>query len=128
MNQETQGSSVQIFYDGSCPVCSREISFYKSLRGADEILWTDLCEQVELPDSIDRDSALRRIHAIDVSGDVVSGVQVFPLIWSTLPRLKLLGVAARLPAVSWVLDALYWLFLNLRPASRSVQHATSQSV
>ena len=119
MNQKIQGSSVQIFYDGGCPICSREMSFYKSLRGADKILWTDLCEQVELPDSIDRDSALRRIHAIDVSGDVVSGIQVFPLIWSTLPRLRFLGVAASLPAVGWALGVLYWLFLNLRPGSRA---------
>jgi len=118
VRQRVSGSSVHVFYDGGCPVCSREISFYKSLRGADKIVWTELCEQVELPDSIDRESALRRIHAIDTRGDVVSGIQVFSLIWSTLPRLRFLGVAARLPTVNWVLGALYWLFQKLRPILR----------
>lgn len=121
VHHKTQESRVQVFYDGGCPICSREVSFYRSLRGADRILWTDLCAQGVLPDSLDREEAFRRIHAIDARGEVVSGAQVFSLIWSSVPRLRLLGVFARLPAVSWALDVLYWVFLKLRRTPRATQ-------
>lgn len=28
-----------VFYDGSCPLCSREIAHYRRLRGAESLKW-----------------------------------------------------------------------------------------
>jgi predicted DCC family thiol-disulfide oxidoreductase YuxK len=116
-NQTEQPNRVQVFYDGACPICSREISFYRSLRGAGAIIWTDLsgAGQSELPRSIERIYALRRIHAIDANGQVVSGARVFSLIWSALPQFRLLGFVSRLPLVNGALDVLYWAFLKILP-------------
>ena len=115
-----QKRPVQVFYDGNCPICSREISFYRSLRGASAVLWTDLsgAGASELPDTIDRIDALRRIHAIDSKGQIVSGAPVFSLIWSTLPQFRLLGFFSRLPLVNRALDFLYWTFLKVLPHLR----------
>ena len=121
-HQTEQTNRVQVFYDGACPICSREISLYRSLRGAGAIVWTDLsgAGQSELPSSIERIDALRRIHAIDANGQVVSGAQVFSLIWSALPQFRLLGFVSRLPLVNRGLDVLYWTFLKLLPPLRRV--------
>ena len=119
-NQAEQKNRVEVLYDGACPICSREISFYRSLRGADAIVWTDLSVtgQAELPCSIERIDALRRIHAVDSDGQVVSGAKVFSLIWLALPQFRFLGLVSRLPLVSGALDVLYWVFLKLLPALR----------
>lgn len=123
MRDKVQESGVQVFYDGDCPVCSKEISFYKSLRGADKIIWTDLRKRVDVPNSIDRESALRRIHAIDARGEVVVGAQVFSLIWTTLPRLRILGVVSGLPVVAWMMDRLYSVFLKFRPPPKTAHRS-----
>ena len=31
-----------IFYDGSCPLCRREIGFYQKQIGADQLTWQDV--------------------------------------------------------------------------------------
>ena len=33
-----------VFYDGSCPLCAREVAFYQQLRGADGVEWQDVSE------------------------------------------------------------------------------------
>jgi predicted DCC family thiol-disulfide oxidoreductase YuxK len=118
----TVGAQPTVFYDGSCPMCRREIGFYKGQVGASEVAWVDIsacsnggvAPDLVAPD-LTRDAAMRRFHVRRADGELVSGAAAFAVLWSHLPRWRWLGRAAQLPLVSTLLEASYRLFLPVRP-------------
>ncbi len=64
---------------------------------------------------LDRQTLLARFHAQEAGGPVVSGAAAFAAMWRAIPLLRPLGLLARIPAVLWMLERLYLLFLRLRP-------------
>lgn len=104
-------------YDGDCPLCSREIAWYRRHSPGEDILWVDLtrCEDAALPRGIDRDAALRRFHVVEPDGRPVTGAAAFVRLWSAYPRLAGHARLARLPGMLPLLELGYRLFLRLRP-------------
>ena len=106
----------KVFFDGDCPVCSREINFYQRRSGAEQIEWIDVnsCEDVSLPPGRDRSTLLTRFHVVDRKGEVHEGAAAFIALWRELPSFKapanLLGSRLVLP----VLEKLYVFFLVVR--------------
>ena len=107
----------RVFFDGACPLCAREIAFYRKHDGASDIAWVDVSQTgiAELPDGLSRNDALARFHVQTADGNLVDGAAAFAHLWSALPRFRLVGKVARIPPVLWVLERLYNLFLPLRP-------------
>ena len=69
---------------------------------------------------LDREALLARFHAREGDGPMVSGAAAFAAMWRAIPPLRPLGVAARNPAVLWLLERLYRVFLRIRPALQRV--------
>lgn len=111
------GQGLTVLYDGACPLCSREIGWYRRRAAAEAIRWVDLsrCEHTALPRGIDREAALRRFHVLEADGRPVTGAAAFVRLWSAHPRLARYARLARLPGVTWILELGYRLFLRLRP-------------
>lgn len=82
--------AVTVYYDGDCPLCSREIRAYRGLEGADRICWVDLrsADPAELADGLDRNEALARFHVRGADGSLVSGGAAFLELWRSLPALR----------------------------------------
>lgn len=106
MSKPTQKSPT-VYFDGGCPVCSREIAMYQRQPGADGVRWVDVahCEASELGAGLSRPAAMARLHLRDADGHLVSGAAAFTTLWRSLPRWAWHGrhaVAAgsRLPDVS----------------------------
>ena len=109
---------VTVWYDSACPLCVREIAFMRRLdkRGAIEFL--DLYTANDCP--LDRKLLLKRFHARERGGPVVSGAKAFAAMWRALPPLRPLGLIARFPPVLWILEGLYRLFLVFRPGMQRI--------
>lgn len=86
--RQTNLARPTVFFDGSCPLCSREIQHYRQLPGSDSIHWVDAsCEPTALSEAgLSVATAMRRLHARDASGDWHVGLDAFLLIWRRLPR------------------------------------------
>jgi predicted DCC family thiol-disulfide oxidoreductase YuxK len=105
-----------VYFDGLCPVCSREISTYRQLRGGKNIDWVDAarCEETALGGGLDRASAMRRLYVRCSDGTLVSGAAAFVEIWKQLPAFAWLArLCANRPTLR-ALDKLYDGFLHLR--------------
>jgi predicted DCC family thiol-disulfide oxidoreductase YuxK len=105
-----------VYYDGACPLCSREIGTYRRLRGADQLCWIDVSRQeAPLGPDLSREAALARFHVRLGDGTLASGGAAFVRLWESLPGLRWLAAIASRPPLSWALEPAYRLFLRLRP-------------
>jgi predicted DCC family thiol-disulfide oxidoreductase YuxK len=114
-------ASCTVFYDGACPVCSREIALYQRLSegAADRPVFENVsAPDAALPEGVSREEALARFHVRLPSGEVVSGAAAFIALWRATPRFRLLGRLASAPPLPWLLELAYRGFLKARPLWR----------
>jgi predicted DCC family thiol-disulfide oxidoreductase YuxK len=112
----TTNPLLTVYYDGGCPVCTREIGFYQRRRGADRIHWVNLaqCEANDLGTDLSVDAALARLHARRPDGQLVSGARAFAALWQALPAFRLAGRVAAMPGIAHGLEWGYRGFLKMR--------------
>lgn len=105
-----------LYYDGGCPVCTREIGFYQRRSGADRIHWVNLaqCEASDLGTDLSFGAAIARLHARWPDGQLVSGARAFAALWQALPAFRLAGRIAALPGIVDGLEWGYRGFLKVR--------------
>ena len=110
-----------VYYDGACPVCSREIALYQRLSDgqADRPAFENIAvEGASLPEGLSREAAMARFHVRLGGGEVVSGAAAFIALWRATPRFRWLGRIASVPPAPWILEGAYRAFLRLRPLWR----------
>lgn len=86
-------AELKTFFDGGCPLCSREIAHYRKVDQAGRIHWIDITREKDtLADAgLDLQSAMRRLHVQEADGRLLSGVDAFIAIWRRLPRWRWLA-------------------------------------
>ena len=103
-----------IWFDGACPLCSREIALMKRLDRRDAILFVDVAGRALADCPIDRAELLARLHASE-NGQMLSGASAFAAMWRAIPLLRPIGLLARIPFVLALLERGYTAFLRVRP-------------
>ena len=105
-----------VLFDGSCPLCSREIRHYRRVRGADRIRWLDISAgDTPMPiDGIDRAAAMARFHVRDPVGRWHGGAHGFAELWSHLRGYRHLSRLLRTLGLVPLLDRLYTRFARWR--------------
>lgn len=112
--------AAQVFYDGACPLCRREISHYRRLRGAERLSWIDISEDQAALDAcgLSRESAMARLHVLDAAGHWQTGARGFAELWSHLTGYRRLAGFLRHTGALPLLDGAYSLFARWRLKSR----------
>jgi len=118
-----------MFYDGGCPLCSREIAHYQRLDKDERIEWVDISQDMAVLEAfgIAFTTAMARLHVLYRDGRLLSGAYAFAAVWSELPYYRLLAVMLRLPGMLTGLDALYRLFARWRFRQRCPNSLCSTS-
>jgi predicted DCC family thiol-disulfide oxidoreductase YuxK len=108
-------SDVEVFYDGECPLCVREIDMLRRRDRAGKIVFTDIAAPGFDPASVGLDypTLMKRIHARLPSGELIEGVEVFRRLYTAVGFGGLVALT-RLPVVSQGLDLAYELFAKNR--------------
>ena len=107
---------VEVFYDGDCPLCLKEIQF---LRWADKrrnrIRFTDIAAPAFDARSTGRtmDELMDRIHGRLPTGQLIEGVEVFRQLYSAI-GLGWIVAFTRLSGLRWLLDVAYRFFARNR--------------
>ena len=117
-----------VYYDGACPLCSKEIDTYRKAQGADEMAWVDAAnaDSDTLGQDLDCEKALARMHVRDESGELISGAAAFAAIWARMPKTRWLGRLMGTRPALWVLEPGYRLFLKVRPLWRKAPQSAGR--
>jgi predicted DCC family thiol-disulfide oxidoreductase YuxK len=114
--RSSASTSPTVYFDGACPVCTREIALYRRQPGAEGVCWVDVsaCSASTLGADLSREAALARLHVRRADGSLVSGARAFVALWAALPRTAWLARALGSAPIVAVLEVGYQAFLRLR--------------
>jgi predicted DCC family thiol-disulfide oxidoreductase YuxK len=105
----------QILYDPVCPVCDLEMRRYCAQASRSGLRWmfADVAASPEIMEGsgIDADTARRRVYLIDADGRIHSGIDALTIIWSSLPRWRVVGGIVSLPVIRVLANLFYDLAL-----------------
>ncbi len=107
---------LQVFFDGQCVVCSKEIQHYQKNPRSHLIDWIDISEPTFKAEAhgLDPDRVHARFHAKENS-QIFEGVDAFQKIWKVLGIFKPLNWAAESMAIRPLMNIGYDLFVKARP-------------
>ena len=116
-------NALTVFYDGGCPLCSREINHYRKLSADIPIQWLDVTASDAGLErfGLDRDQALKRFHVLDDHGAFHVGAYGFITLWRQLPYYRTLAFLTRALRVAPWLEAVYVRFADWHYRRRCIQ-------
>ncbi len=111
--------ALDVFYDGACPLCRREIAHYQRRAAHRPVRFVDASADALPAHAPDRATLLARLHVRHADGRWQVGAAAFVALWACLPGWRWAARASRCPGVLPALEWAYRAFLRLRPLWRS---------
>ncbi len=107
--------SVEVFYDGDCPLCSREVAFLRARAHRGEIKFTDITAIGFDPGPLGLTQAemMSEIRGRARDGQLISGVEVFRQMYAAVGFTSLIKLS-RLAPIDWILRVAYQAFARNR--------------
>jgi predicted DCC family thiol-disulfide oxidoreductase YuxK len=109
----TPSLKFEVFFDGQCPLCKREIDFIKKKDRTGQLLLTDISSDEFVEADVPLERLMREIHGKLPNGDYVTGVEVFRQIYQRVGFGGLVSTS-RFPIIRHLLDLGYRAFAFLR--------------
>ena len=118
-NQTYAHRPMLIFFDGACPLCSREVRHYQACDLHHRIEWIDIAapDFNPVPYNLTLDQLQRVMHVITPDGRIHTEVAAFVQIWEALPPTAfttLLRGILKIPGMMALAGVLYRLFARNR--------------
>ena len=110
---------IKVYFNDSCNICRREINHYKKIANSD-LEWIDITnndEAIKITSKSQKE-LLRRLHVIN-DGEVIGGAKAVIIIWSKIPKYKILSKIFSIKPLFVIFHYLYeiaafFLFLKNR--------------
>ena len=125
MSQPGSPETLQVLYDGECPLCRREIAHVRGLaqgRADSGLCFVDISGGAGSDSSFaaDRATLMARFHVQRADGSRLDGARAFVAMWQRLPGWRWLARLSRLPGALALLEWAYRGFLRVRPALQAL--------
>jgi len=103
--------TIEMFYDGDCPLCMRETRMLSRMDRRKRILFTNIAAADFSPVSVGKtqDELMAEMHGRMADGSWVMGVEVFRQLYSAVGQGPVVWLT-RLPIIKQVLNAGYYVF------------------
>ena len=119
---------IEVFYDGGCPLCLREITMLRRWDRQSRIRFTDIDAADFQPEAVGKsyEELMAQMHGRLADGTWLQGVEVFRRLYAAVGFVRLAALS-RLPLISQVLNLGYTVFARnrLRLTGRCTQQSCS---
>jgi predicted DCC family thiol-disulfide oxidoreductase YuxK len=115
LTRSTEGWDVEVFFDGGCPLCLREINMLQRRDVRHRIRFTDI-DRIDFNAEVlgkSRQELMERIHGRLPDGSWIQGVEVFRRLYAAVGFSTLVQLT-RLPGISQILQLGYVIFAKNR--------------
>lgn len=120
--------AIEVFYDGGCPLCLREITMLRCWDRQRRIRFTDIDAADFQPAAVGKsyEELMAQMHGRLADGTWLQGVEVFRQLYAAVGFVRLTALS-RLPLISQVLNLGYSVFARnrLRLTGRCTQQSCS---
>ena len=107
---------LQIYYDGLCHLCSREIEHYRKRAEPGTVEFVDITNPAFDPVAEGFEPARVHLHLhARLDGQLFIGVDAFRAIWTVIPGYRWLNRLTGLPVVYQATKLMYAIFARIRP-------------
>lgn len=108
---------LEVYFDGLCRVCSREIEYYRRKETQGMIRWVDITapDFSATREGLDAQAIHRVMHVRDFDGRVHTGVSAFIEIWKLIPGFRMVAHVASFRLIRPIFDLGYAAFAKIRP-------------
>ncbi len=108
---------IEVYYDGLCPLCSREVNWIRRLAPSDQMHFVDILGEGfdPKPLGLDREAIHRNMHVRDCEGRMQVGLDALITMWRPVPYFRWLARFASLPIIYRLSKVGYWAFALIRP-------------
>ena len=106
---------VEVFHDGACPLCRREMRMMERLDRKRRIRFTDISSRDFDPTKVGVtwETLMAKLHGRLPDGTLIEGVEVFRELYAAVGFAPLVALT-RLPGVSYLMTLAYHLFAKNR--------------
>jgi predicted DCC family thiol-disulfide oxidoreductase YuxK len=106
---------IEVFHDGKCPLCVREMRLLQRMDRAGAIRFVDISADDFDPSllGVSWQALMDRIHGRLPDGTAIEGVEVFRRLYAAVGFRRLVAIS-RLPGVAQLLDVAYRVFARNR--------------
>ena len=117
----------EVFFDGDCPLCRREIDWIRRLDKSNRLILTNIASPLFVPTDVSLETLMREIHGRIGAEDYVTGVEVFRQIYDRI-GFSFLVAPTRWPVIRHALNPFYrsFAFFRFRLARRRLSRASCQ--
>lgn len=108
---------LNIYFDGACPLCSREINHYRKKDSENKLNFIDISSSSfdAKAEGLDEKEANKYFHVKTPEGELLTGVPAFAAIWDTLGMWSVLSRFSKSFIGSNLMGLGYSVFAELRP-------------
>lgn len=81
---DESGAELEVFFDGECPLCAREVSAVRKMDGEGKIHFTDIAMHKDDSLGLPYEQLMSEIYARTREGEIVKGVETFRRMYGLL--------------------------------------------
>lgn len=128
-NVAAVSSEIEVFFDGGCPLCLREVNLLRRMDRKHKIQFTDIDDTEFHPEDLGKtyDELMAEIQGRLPDGTWVTGVEVFRRVYTAVGFGPLVAIT-RLPILSQMMDLGYRVFAKNRLRLTGRCHAKACAV